>query len=51
MNPEPFVSASEAALFLSIKRRYVLALARKGIAGAYAIGTGRMRKVCAERSK
>jgi hypothetical protein len=40
MNPEPFVSAEEAAHFLSIKRRYLLALARKGIAGAYALGTG-----------
>ena len=43
--PEPFVSAEEAARFLSVKRRYLLALARMGIAGAYAIGTGTMRKV------
>ena len=37
---EPFVSADTAALFLSINRRYLLALARKGMAGAYALGTG-----------
>jgi hypothetical protein len=42
---EPFVSAEVAAQFLSVTRRYVLALARKGIAGAYAIGTGSMRRV------
>jgi hypothetical protein len=45
MSPEPFVSADEAAHFLSVTRRYLLALARRGIAGAYAIGTGSMRKV------
>jgi hypothetical protein len=45
MTPEPFVSAEEAAQFLSIKRRYLLALARKGIAGAYALGTGSIRKI------
>jgi hypothetical protein len=45
MAPEPFVSADVAADFLSITRRYLLALARKGIAGAYALGTGTMRKV------
>jgi hypothetical protein len=45
MTPEPFVSADIAAQFLAIKRRYLLALARRGIAGAYAIGTGSMRKV------
>ena len=45
MTPEPFVSAEEAARFLSVKRRYLLALARGGLAGAYAIGTGTMRKV------
>ena len=33
--PEPFVSAQEAAQFLSVKRRYLLELARRGIAGAY----------------
>ena len=45
MTPEPFVSAEEAANFLSVKRRYLLALARKGIAGAYALGTARKRKI------
>ena len=45
MTPEPFVSAEHAAQFLSIKRRYLLALARKGIAGAYALGTGTVRKI------
>jgi hypothetical protein len=38
--PEPFVSADEAAQFLCVKRRYLLELARRGIAGAYALGTG-----------
>lgn len=45
MEPEAFVSAEVAAQFLSVSRRYMLALARKGIAGAYAIGTGSVRKV------
>ena len=45
MTPEPFVSAEQAAQFLSIKRRYLLALARRGIAGAYALGTGTVRKI------
>src|SRR5271165_5080482 len=45
VTPEPFVSAEEAARFLSIKRRYLLTLARRGIAGAYALGTGTMRRV------
>jgi hypothetical protein len=45
MAPEPFVSADAAAQFLSVTRRYLLVLARAGIAGAYAIGTGRLRKV------
>ncbi len=42
---EPFVSADEAAQFLSVKRRYLLDLARRGIAGAYALGTGSKRKI------
>jgi hypothetical protein len=42
---EPFVSADEAAVFLSISRRYLLALARGGLAGAYALGTGAQRKI------
>lgn len=45
LQPEPFVSAEEAARFLSVTRRYVLALARKGIAGAYPLGTGTCRKM------
>lgn len=43
--PEPFVSADEAAQFLCVKRRYLLELARRGIVGAYPLGTGRMRKI------
>jgi hypothetical protein len=45
MTPEPFVSSEQAASFLAIKRRYLLALARRGIAGAYALGTGTKRKI------
>jgi hypothetical protein len=43
--PEPFVSADEAAQFLCVKRRYLLELARRGITGAYALGTGGKRKI------
>jgi hypothetical protein len=43
--PEPFVSANEAAEFLCVKRRYLLELARRGIAGAYALGTGDKRRI------
>jgi hypothetical protein len=42
--PEPFVCAGEAAKFLSIDRRFLMSLARRGIAGSYAIGTGELRK-------
>jgi len=42
---EPFVSADVAAQFLSVKRRYLLELSRGGIAGAYALGRGRKRKI------
>ena len=42
---EPFVSSDEAAQFLCVKRRYVLELARRGIAGAYPLGTGGKRKI------
>jgi hypothetical protein len=42
---EPFVSADEAAQFLCVKHRYLLELSRRGIAGAYALGTGGKRKV------
>ena len=45
MTPEPFVSADVAAQFLSVKRRHLLALARNGIAGAYALGTGTQRTI------
>ena len=45
MAPEPFVSAEVAAQFLSVKRRHLLALARKGLAGAYALGTGTQRTI------
>jgi hypothetical protein len=45
VTPEPFVSAEEAAQFLSIKRRHLLALARRGIAGAYPLSTGTMRRI------
>jgi hypothetical protein len=44
MTPEPFVSAERAAEFLGIRRRRLLALARKGIAGAYAIDARAQRK-------
>lgn len=42
---EPFVSAQEAARFLSVSRRYLLVLARRGIAGAYCTGTGTIRRL------
>jgi hypothetical protein len=45
VTPEPFVSAQEAAQFLSINRRLLLSLARKGIAGAYSLGTGNLRRI------
>ena len=45
VTPEPFVSADEAARFLSRPRRFLLALARRGIAGAYPTGTGTQRRV------
>lgn len=43
--PEGFVSAAIAADFLGIKRRMLLDLARRGINGAYPIGTGERRKI------
>ena len=45
LSQEPFVSADEAAKFLGIKRRFLLSLARQGIVGAYALGTGSIRKI------
>ena len=44
VTPEPFVSADEAAKFLSITRPFLLSLARRGIGGSYALGTGELRK-------
>ena len=44
MTPEPFVSAEKAADFLDISRRHLLALARKGIAGAYPVDACARRK-------
>lgn len=41
--PEPFVSAEEAAKFLSVSRGYILSLARRGFKGAYRLGTGTKR--------
>lgn len=41
---EPFVSAEEAARYFGINRRFLLSAARKGIRGAYALGTGESRK-------
>jgi hypothetical protein len=43
-NTEPFVSADAAAKFLSVKRPFLLSLARQGIAGSYPIGTGNCRR-------
>jgi len=45
MTPEPFVSAEEAVKFVPVKRRHLLALARKGIAGAYPLDPNARRKV------
>jgi hypothetical protein len=43
--PEPFVPAEVAAEYAGIKRRFLLTLARKGIAGAYPLGTGSTRNI------
>lgn len=45
MTPEPFASAEQAAAFLGIARRHLLALARKGIPGAYAVDPACKRRV------
>ena len=37
---EAFVAADIAAEHIGIKRRFLLSLARQGIAGAYPLGTG-----------
>ena len=44
MTPESFVPAGIAARFLGIRRRFLLDLARAGLAGAYPLGTGKKRK-------
>jgi hypothetical protein len=44
MNSEPYVSADVAAKFMGITRRFLLTIARMGVAGAYPIGTGQLRK-------
>jgi hypothetical protein len=41
---ERFVSAQEAAKFVGVSRRFLIELARRGISGAYPIGTGQFRK-------
>jgi hypothetical protein len=41
---EPFASADKAARFVSIERRELLAMARRGIRGAYALDRSRKRK-------
>jgi hypothetical protein len=41
--PEPFVPADVAAHHVGVKRRFLLELARNGIAGAYSLGTGKIR--------
>ena len=41
---EPFLPPDKAAKFLGISRRLLLAMARKGIKGAYPIGCGDFRK-------
>lgn len=42
--PEHFVSAETAANFLSIQRRQLLALARKGLVRGYTLGSGSQRR-------
>jgi len=41
---EGFVDADKAAQFLGISRRHLLAMARRGLRGAYSFGTGRERR-------
>jgi hypothetical protein len=43
-NIEHFVSLEKASQALSISRRFLQSLARKGIHGAYPIGTGTQRR-------
>jgi hypothetical protein len=44
MTPESFVSAEKAADFLDVSRRYLLSLARKGLAGAYPLDPSARRR-------
>ena len=44
VNPEPFVDADQAGIFLRLERRRVLQLARQGKLPAYPIGDG-LRKI------
>jgi hypothetical protein len=44
MTPEPFVSAEEAVKYVPVTRRYLLVLARRGIAGAYPLDPEARRK-------
>lgn len=41
---ETFVSATAAAKHLAIRRKFLLDLARGGIAGSYPVGNGQIRK-------
>jgi hypothetical protein len=42
---EPFVSAHQAAAFLSLKREYLIALARKGLIKSHTLKTGENRRI------
>ncbi len=42
---ESFSSAEDTAKFLCISRRHLLVMARRGMRGAYGLGTGTQRKV------
>ena len=42
---ERFSSAQDTANFLCISRRHLLVMARRGMGGAYSLGTGTKRKV------
>jgi hypothetical protein len=44
MTLEPLVSAERAADFVGLRRRRLLSLARKGIAGAYPVDASAQRK-------
>lgn len=44
MSNEPFVDIDAAAAFTGLKRRFLQSLARRGIRGAYAVGTGQLRR-------